>query len=127
MTSFQHFSKNSFSANGTERNRTEWNKKECNRRDRHTEKVWGGKGYMTSSTNTGSVQTGSSGEDWTNGTERKAMEPKHLLTSTEYKLLVWVRLSTEPNRTERNGEQWNQKTYIWTNYLFGYDRSHSSL
>jgi len=68
---------------------------------------------MTSSTNTGSVQTGSSGEDCKpNGTERKAMEPKHLLTSTEYKLLVWVRLSMEPNRTEWNGEQWNQKTYI---------------
>jgi len=38
-----------------------------------------------------------------NGTKRNATEGTDILkkSSTEYKLLVWVRLSTEPNRTER--------------------------
>ena len=133
MTSFQHFSKNSFSANGTERNGIERNGTKRNA----TEGTDILKKFEVAKATWLLQQTQvqyklahleKSGYDCKrNGTEQKAMEPKHLLTSTEYKLLVWVRLSTEPNRTERNGEQWNQKTYLQTNYLFGYDRSPSSL
>ena len=59
-----------------------------------------------------------------NGTKRPTYE---LITCLGITALIHLYNGTERNIMERKGKQWIQKTYLWTNYLFGYDRSHSSL